>query len=497
MQVNFDDLEEQGQLVLAAEECSDELFPKLHKFSPFEERIVRALVAHGPVLLRGGRGSGKSTLMREAANRLRDSASKAFGVYLSLRYLPLLRESGAAYEKYFCSLLAETISRELVEQGYADVALADIDGGGDLQRALSELSTRLNKRIVLLFDDAAHLGRESASTEFFDLFRSISSRSVSCKAAIYPGVTNFGKRFDVYNDATVMDLTRGESAEELGAFFRSVMEARYPNLSQKFVSSLKPEEVAAFLGKAVLGNMRAFVFACNRLMAIESSIGMPQLTQCLIDLCAGYFWPLLEEVQPKLGRYEPLVETSRSLATILFKVCGEARSPSVIVHRDFGQHFAKPFEILEYAGFIIKREASRALKKGGRGPRYGVNLANLLEVSPGARLTQDLFRQWLQLDRDDVAEIQKSSALFSDVSMPPLPEMKDLGILESPISAIAKGPAYPYGLTPKRLEVLSAAGYKTVGDVAAATDGELRALPWIKDATLPRIRAVLAQAIWM
>ena len=495
--MNNDDLEEQGQLVLAAEECSDELFPLLHKFSHFEERIVRSLVAHGPVLLRGGRGSGKSTLMREAANRLRGPDSKAFGVYLSLRYLPLLRESGAAYEKFFCSLLVDTVNQELHEQRFEAVGFPTVESGGDLQRALSLLSTTLNKRIVLLFDDAAHLGRESASTEFFDLFRSISSRAVSCKAAIYPGVTNFGKRFDVYNDATVLDLTRGETVEELGSFFRDVMEARYPHLAAKFTPSLKVEDVAAFLGKSVLGNMRAFVFACNRLMLMESSIGMPELTRCLIDLCAGYFWPLLEEVQPKLGRYEPLVDTSKALAVVIFKVCGEARSPSIIIHRDFCQHYAKPFETLEYAGFILKREASRALKKGGRGPRYGVNLANLLEVSHGARLTQDLFRQWLQLDRDDVAEIQKSSTLFSDIEMPPLPETKDLEILLSPVSALAKSEVYPYGLTPKRLEVLQNAGYKTVGDIAAASDEELTALPWIKEASLSRIRAVLAQAIWM
>ena len=62
--MEYDQIEQEGQLVLAAEECSDELFPVLHRFAAFERRIIRSLVAHGPVLLRGGRGSGKSTLMR-------------------------------------------------------------------------------------------------------------------------------------------------------------------------------------------------------------------------------------------------------------------------------------------------------------------------------------------------------------------------------------------------------------------------------------------------
>lgn len=490
-------LEEEGQLVLAAEECSDELFPLIHKFSSFEERIIRALIAHGPVLLRGGRGSGKSTLMREAANRLKTLGSNTFAVYLSLRYLPLLRETGTQYEKFLVELICHAITNELDSSNLLDYSFPQIGHGGELQRALANLANKLDKRIVLLFDDAAHLGRENSSSEFFDIFRTISSRSVSCKAAIYPGVTNFGKRFDVFNDATVIDLSRDEASHEFGQFFSDVLTARYEKLPTRFSGTLKSHEVAAFLGRAVLGNMRAFVFACNRLNDIQSSIGMPELTKCLIDLCAEYFWPLLEEVQPKLGRYEPLVETSKSLASAIFLVCAESKTPSVIVHRDFFQRFSKPLEILEYAGFISRREASRALKKGGRGPRYAVNLANLLEVSSGARLTQDLFKQWLNIDRDDLAEIQRTSSVFDGIDMPPLPEYKELGILESPITSLAKGPAYPYGLTPKRLHVLIEAKYLTIGQVASATDEALMALPWIKDATLPRIRAVLSQAIWM
>lgn len=488
-------IEEEGQLVLAAEECSDELFPLIHKFSKYEERIIRSLMAHGPILLRGGRGSGKSTLLREAANRLQSAESKSFGIYLSLRYLPLLRESGAEYESFFCEILSEAISSQLYKQ-FPDIEFTSVQNGAALQRSLSQLATKIDRRIVLLFDDAAHLGRENSSSEFFDIFRTISSRSVSCKAAIYPGVTNFGKRFDVFNDATVVDVSRDETRPEFSAFFLDVMCARYPRLPERF-TSIPPIDVASFLGRTVLGNMRAFVSACNKLNENESSIGIPELTRCLIELCAGYFWPLLEEVQPKLGRYEPLVETSKAIAVQIFRVCAESKAPSVIIHRDFCQNFSKPFEILEYAGFISRREASRALKKGGRGPRYAVNLANLLEVTAGARLTQELFRQWIETNRDDLAEIQHSSTTFDGIKMPPLADYTELGILQSPLELLAKSDKYPYGLTPKRLQVLLEAGYKTAGDVASASDEALMALPWIKEATLPKIRAVLAQAIWL
>ena len=65
-------IEEQGKFILAAEDCPPEIFNKLHKFSKYEERIINSLIAHGPVLIRGGRGSGKSALLiRDRRRRCR------------------------------------------------------------------------------------------------------------------------------------------------------------------------------------------------------------------------------------------------------------------------------------------------------------------------------------------------------------------------------------------------------------------------------------------
>lgn len=494
--MTVDYLEEQGSLVLAAEECDDELFPKIHRFFSYEEKIIRTLVAHGPVLLRGGRGSGKSTLMRQAYLRTRSGGENIFCLYLSLRYLPLLRESGLAYEKFFCELVSDSLQNELKVRGLNEIDFPVVHDGGQLQQALLRLSSSIGKRMVLLFDDAAHLGRENASSEFFDLFRSISSSSVSCKAAIYPGVTNFGKRFDVYNDATVINIARDDRSDDFDTFFEDVMKIRYPSLVSKIVSNLTVKSVAGFLGRTLLGNMRGFIFACNKLKD-QDRIGIPQLNRCLLDLCADYYWALLDEVAPKLGRYEPLVAPSRDIAEVLFKHCGAVPSTAIIIHKEWCQQFAKPMEILEYAGFISKREASMALKKGGRGPRYALNLATLLEAMEGSRLTQDLFHSLRDSKKSDVSEINKNSDLLSSIELPPLPDNTDIGILTKPIEALAKSEAYPYGLTPTRLENLRTAGFTSVLSLASATDEELTAVPYIKESSLRRIRAVLAQAIWM
>lgn len=86
-----------------------------------------------------------------------------------------------------------------------------------------QLSTKIQKRIVLFFDDAAHIGRETSLKEFFDIFRTLSSNTVSCKAAIYPGVTEFGSRFDLLNDANVIDIARNEENPSFSSFSRKLL----------------------------------------------------------------------------------------------------------------------------------------------------------------------------------------------------------------------------------------------------------------------------------
>ena len=387
---------ESVDLILAAEDCDPKEFAKLHRFSPNDERVISKLIAHGPVLLEGGRGSGKSALMIAASRRLApyDPGANVFGVYLSLRHFSLLRTSGREYEEVFCDLVSNQIQSLLQESPLQFEPAHDV---ATLQYSIANLSRDLGKHIILLFDDAAHIGREASLGDFFDIFRTLSSSTVSCKATIYPGVTNFGNRFDVYNDATVLDVVRDEEQSGFDVLFTEVLKARFPSLLKNDIASpLTIERIAGFLGQSVLGNMRGFIFACNELeSAADRSLGLSSLGETLLRLATNYYWPLLEEVSPKLGKYVPMVEPAKQIAEAIVRECGRnSARRSALVHRDIVSRLAKPFEILEYAGFIAKRESSRALKSGGRGSRFTVNLCILLENVPGARLTSDLFERW-------------------------------------------------------------------------------------------------------
>ncbi|WP_346297349.1 ATP-binding protein [Rhodopseudomonas sp. P1] len=489
-------------LILAAEECPPDTFSKYHSFSAYDDVIIRKLSSHGPVLVRGSRGSGKSALLLEAHRRMRGEGN-ILPVYVSLRYLPLLQSDGAEYIEHFCIILSKAIQKELQDRGIS----FDFGIAGDqltLQLGLTSLSQNVNKRIVLLFDDAAHIGREKPLEVFFDLFRTLSSNLTSCKASIYPGVTKFGVRFDVFNDSTVIDINRSDVSAGSN-FFPDVIRARYPKLADKgsFSDRLSPAQFANILGRAVVGNLRGFILACNRFEEKER-IGIPELTSCFLDMATDYFWPLMDEVAPKLGVYEPLIEPARQVVELVVDhaarpVKEKTRSIAqdrVLIHRQIVSHYAKIFEILEYLGFVARREASRALKSGGRGPVFAVNLCHLLEAVPSRRLTFEMIEEWIK-GTPDPSEIHISGTTFHEVVLPELPDEHGLAILERPVSVLGKSKTYPYGLTKDMIDRLENAGIRSVGQLATTTNQELDRIDYIGSAKINRIRDVVYQAIWM
>lgn len=488
---------ESSELILAAEECKRETFFEVHRFSKNDERVISKLISHGPVLLQGGRGSGKSALMLAASHRTSNSDSPVFGVYMSLRHLPLLRTSGAEYEQVFCTLLIRKIQDALTDTNN-DIDFAPEANVSSVQQAVAHLSSRLSKRIVLFFDDAAHIGREASLADFFDIFRTLASSTVSCKATIYPGVTQFGNRFDVYNDATVVDVIRNEEQPEFSQLFADIARARWPQLTEReFSLPLTLERTASFLAQSVVGNMRGFVFACNDLIdnLTSESIGLKALGETMLRLATNYYWPLFEEVAPKLGKYVPMVDPARAIAEEIFQECGSKGRRSVLIQREIIARLSKPFEILEYVGFISRREASRAMKSGGRGTRFVLNLCNLLEQTSGTRLTSELFERWHE--REEPIGYHVRGSKLSAIELPPLAEDADLRILSEPIEKLAKSKAYPYGLTQQKISILQTAGITTVGKLANASEYELKQLDTVGDATVQRFRTVVEQAIWM
>ena len=79
----------------------------------------------------------------------------------------------------------------------------------DVRDAFENICTTLDlERITIFFDEAAHVFRPEQQRQFFTLFRDLRSPYISCKAAVYPGVTHYGNFFEPTHDATFRRIER-------------------------------------------------------------------------------------------------------------------------------------------------------------------------------------------------------------------------------------------------------------------------------------------------
>jgi len=487
------------ELRLAAEEFADDEFENYHLFSQTDEQVIRRLVVAGPVLLKGPRGSGKSAYMLAAHMKIKSGESAAFSVYISLRHFPLLAAQADEYLSILIPYVANLIKKEVLGRGFQYPELAKpIVTIADLKEFLGELGSSLQRRIVLMFDDVAHIGREISLVGFFDFFRTISSTVVSCKAAIYPGVTKFGARFDFYSDATIVEAQRDERAPDFGEFFNKLLETHHSKLLEKTETRLKPA-LGLLLGRSVLGNIRAFNGICAYLDT-HKIISVQIVGEALKWLASSYLYPALEELQTKLGAYVPMLAIAEKLAPIIFEDCGKRKVNAMLVHRDHVQRIGKVFEILEYTGFIAKREASRSLWKSssGRGPRYALSLGPLFESIPGNIMSYELISSLVRVTvgNEELVEYPPNSRL-QDFNFPEPHDEIDLDILSLPVSKLEVSQAIPYGLTKLIIEALVKGGLGTVQDVVKVSVEDLKKLPLIGSAKAKRIRNAVEQAIWM
>ena len=266
----------------------------------------------------------------------------------------------------------------------------------------------------------------------------------------------------------------------------------------KFSGSLSKRDVSKLLGLAVLGNMRAFIYTCNQLITSlngSKTISYTHISEAFKQLSNNYFWPLLEEIEPKLGMYQPMISLANEISNILFEKTGEKGERSVLILREIVQRLSKPLEILEYVGFIARKEVSRVMKSRGRGTRFILNLCNITEYLEHGRINADIIKKWMNFV-DNSIEFHKGSELYK-LELPEPLEDHDLSILSKEIQVLRKSNAYPYGLTESKIQLLLENNISTIEDLAIKTDEELLAIHQVGIQTLKRFKSTVTQAIWM
>lgn len=248
------------------------------------------LKSKSPILLEGSRGTGKTMLLRMAEKELDENfnVNKELPVFINfsksifvdakedtlffrnwmyskilfalkrkLEKKGLLLSQTSILEKYFghedekkplsqkldefifslensWSDKSFNLSEEALKIFGTDLRKLSIIRDVDYFRALIEdICEACNiRRIILLFDEACHNFIPLQQREFFTLFRDLRCSFISCKAAVYPGITSYGT-FQAFHDAVVRKVERDINSNDYVEKMREIVLNQVDNPTYK------------------------------------------------------------------------------------------------------------------------------------------------------------------------------------------------------------------------------------------------------------------------
>lgn len=236
----------------------------------FFRRIQKDLLGRGARLLVGPRGCGKTHQIKLAHAKCLDQSRAPFSVYVSFtRYLylePRLGRSSLAIRIFhtwvLCKIIIGTYKTCIVLESPAEPPVS-ID---ELRRFVAEIEKGLEepwhdeilrsvtvpvvlvyiedamracarKRAILLLDDAALTLTPEYMVEFFEVFRSMKTKTISPKASVYPGTTEYGPRFHVGHDAQPVNCWLSIEDAGYSQFMEELLETRLDHAVSDTIAS--------------------------------------------------------------------------------------------------------------------------------------------------------------------------------------------------------------------------------------------------------------------
>ncbi|KAB2422118.1 MULTISPECIES: hypothetical protein [Bacillus cereus group] len=133
---------------------------------------------------------------------------------------------------------------DLNQQAPSKELVRILDNPHSFKLFILEIISNFNlKRVILLFDEAAHVFSPSQQEKFFTFFKSLRSDKIACKAAVYPGITTYGKSFERNQDAKEIKMIWNPQNKNDLTFIRNVLKKRIQSFNADYWQklSLQPD----------------------------------------------------------------------------------------------------------------------------------------------------------------------------------------------------------------------------------------------------------------
>ncbi|UXK09519.1 hypothetical protein N5094_04570 [Shewanella putrefaciens] len=171
-------------------------------------------------------------------------------------------------------------------------------------------------RIVFFFDEAAHVFSYSQQEKFFTFFKTLRSPKIACKAAVYPGITNYGKHFERGQDAKELKLEWSAKSLSDTDYIKEIIKKRLLAYEESYWAKINADaDALSIIAICSNGNPR---FAFHILDEIDTSGGFKNnvTKSSVVSAVRVVFenkWREFSSLKKRLLKYKNHIEFAESI----------------------------------------------------------------------------------------------------------------------------------------------------------------------------------------
>ncbi|EFM10814.1 hypothetical protein PaecuDRAFT_2061 [Paenibacillus curdlanolyticus YK9] len=335
-------------------------------------------------------------------------------------------------------------------------------------------------RIVLLFDEACHNLIPLQQREFFTMFRDLRCPYISCKAAVYPGITSYGT-FQSFHDAIVQKVERDITSEDYLVKMREIVKNQVDHKVYKIFE--QSGENFNSLIYAASGNPRLLL----KSLFIASEDLKSLKTNTVNSTIKNFYRTNIWNEHTKLGEtyngHKKLIDWGRwfvenkVLAETLIKndkrVVEEKNQQTIYfaIHRDAPEVIKQAVRILQYSGIVsLHTEGTKVRTEvyDRYQINFGVVLASESKSTPINRYKEIITGLSVKLytEYGINSPAYENTESLRDIST----EFDSAAVLKSLLSASIDN----LDITNFQCQTLKDAGFNTLEDVLNAEEKDLQ-----------------------
>ena len=336
------------------------------------------------------------------------------------------------------------------------------------------------KRIVLLFDEACHNFIPLQQREFFTMFRDLRCPFISCKAAVYPGITSYGT-FQAFHDAVVKkverDITSPDYLEKMREIVKSQIGETIYEIFEKNGENFNSLIYAASGNPRLL--LKSLFIASENLKSLKTG----NVNSTIKNFYRTNIWNEHTKLSELYLGHKKLIDWGRwfvenkvLLETINKnekRVNGEKNQQTIFfaIHRDAPAVVKQAIRILEYSGIISLHT---------EGTKIGTNIYDRYQINFGVVLASESKNTPVNRYKDIISDLSIKIYTEYGINSPSYENIDKLTPMESEadvknvLESLLKESIEKLDITRFQCEKLKDAGFTTLEDILVAKEEDLQ-----------------------